>query len=138
MVRRSTLITATLGLTLLVTAALRATPITFTGSGTNSLGNTISATAVFDTSIPGHLTLTLSNTYTQVMHIGGSVVYQFTYSGTLPTVTNVQFVYGTSAGEGGITGHSTPVPDGGSTVALLGAALAGLGLGVKRRRIQRV
>lgn len=115
---------ATLGLTLLVTAALRATPITFTGSGTLPLGNTISATAVF--------------TYTQVMHIGGSVVYQFTYSGTLPTVTNVQFVYGTSAGEGGITGHSTPVPDGGCTVALLGAALAGLGLGVKRHRIQRV
>ena len=239
----------TLLISFVLMASARATPITFTGTGTNTLGNAIAASASFDTSVAGHLSVTLTNLDTQVIHVGGadvltglyfnlgtsatlttvsatlgpdsvivpnststagiqtnwayfnspsyvngaptgdraiaatgliagtnydftgtyhgssgylagpaygivgnpndwcngvgitpleapSLTFSFTYTGTISDINNVAFVYGTKAGEGSITGHvvTVPVPDGGSTLVLLGAALVGSCLFRRRRK----
>src|ERR1700692_4940769 len=58
----------------LISQGANGAPITFTGAGTNNIGNTISATAKFDYSTPGVLTLTLTNTYATALHVGGAAV----------------------------------------------------------------
>lgn len=69
---------------------LGATPIEFSANGTNSLGNAISASAIFDFSTAGQFSITLSNTHTTTMHIGGADVltglyFNIGHSATLTT-----------------------------------------------------
>jgi len=72
--------------------------------------------------------------------VRNSVTFTLTMSTSpLDAVCNVRFLYGTSLTEAVIRGDTTSadvsVPDGGTTVMLLGSALAGLGL--LRRRFSR-
>ncbi len=62
-----------------------------------------------------------------------SVTFTFDYSGTISSFTGIDFLYGTSVGEGLIAPPSTPVPDSGSTLGLLGIAFLGLAVAHWRR-----
>lgn len=220
--------------------------MSFVGSGLNDLGDTISASASFDTSVAGELSITLANTNSTVIHAGGadvltglffeangslsltpvsdglgagsvmlpasasppglltgwgffanpsgvrgipsgewavsatglvagqnldftdtyhnssgylgspnygilgnpadtfggfsplvadSITFDFLYTGSIGSISKVEFLYGSSNGEGLIGGHPPSVPDGGETGAFLAAAL--LGLVVLRSRVER-
>jgi hypothetical protein len=220
----------------------RANSITFSASGTNNLGNSISASATFTTSGSGTLTVVLTNTDSALIHAGGadaltglyfsdggvaltpvsasltsgstmlpatanpsviptswgfttapsgvpapagdwaigatgliggsgnydftdtyhnspgylagpnygilgnasdtyggfspmeatSVTFTFDYTGTISSFTGIDFLYGTSSGEGLIAPPSTPVPDGVSTFGLLGVVFLGLAAAHRR------
>lgn len=63
-----------------------------------------------------------------------SVTFTFHYTGTVSSFSGIDFLYGTSVGEGLIAAPPTPVPDGGSTLGLLGIAVLGLVAANQRRR----
>jgi len=63
-----------------------------------------------------------------------TILFSFNYTGTITSITNVDFLYGTSAGEGFISHtHTTTVPDSGATITMLGMAIAGLACFRRRR-----
>jgi hypothetical protein len=70
--RKLTVFGASIAFLAAFTPASRANPITFSASGTNNLGDAISASATFTTSGTGTLTVVLTNTDTTLIHAGGS------------------------------------------------------------------
>lgn len=79
--------TAVLLFAALLAPRARANQITFSSTGTNSLGNPISASAVFDTSTAGVLQVVLTNTYGTQIHAGGADVLTGLYFNVSPGVT---------------------------------------------------
>lgn len=73
-----------------------------------------------------------NNGLKNVRTVKNSTVFTFYYTGNLENLGNVQFAYGTLPNSY-LPGVRTNVPDGGSTIALMGFAL--LGVGYLRRKI---